>query len=350
MERILNTRWLNSTAYRLQNYFQKTDMILDCVDSPAVNAPHHSSSGSSTKQKWLDREAPGAVHYKLDLRQREGVMELINQVRPSVVIHSVPPLSSKPKAADPLGDWDLMVTGTLNLLEAMRRFCPQNPFVFLSTERVYGDRTNTIQLEETKTRWDFADSAYAQGISEDFPIDLSTHTIYGAAAAAADLLVQEYGRSFHLPTCCLRGPALTNPLQGTGLAYDLLSQLVHANLADLECSIGGHGIKQVREAIHVSDVVHFIELFCAQPRPAEVYNLGGGRNNTYSPLEISQLIEQQTGRSMRLVQENSIPLGEHLCYYSDLRKIQRHYPSWKITRTLPQIIEELISIGLQALE
>jgi CDP-paratose 2-epimerase len=345
MERILVTHFSGSLGNQLCRHFREKEFIVDGVDTFLPGAFRHAPMGSPRYQAWLDCLTPGGIHYELDICRRDGVMELIKEIRPKAVIHCVPPLPLDHEKIDPAGDCDLIINGTLNFLEAMRQFCWQSPFIFLSTDKVYGDRTNTLRLDEKESRWDFADSFYEHGVSEEFPIDHSTHSVYGAAAAAADLLVQEYGRSFHLPTCCLRGPVATDPSHPDGVVYDLLRRLVQANIDEEECLISGHGIKQVREVIHGCDVAQFIEFFCAQPRTGEVYNLGGGRENSYSILEASRLVERQTGHPMRIAHRESIPLGEHICYFSDLRKIQRDYPEWRLTRFLPQIIKELVEGG-----
>ena len=345
MDRILVTHFSGPIGQRLSHYFREREVLIDGVDSFFPTGFKNAPTGSPRYQSWLDRQVPGFMHYEVDIRNREAVMVLIGEIRPKAIVHSVPPVPIDSPVGDALTDCDLLINGTLNLLEAMRRFCWQSPFIFLTTDRVYGDRTNTLRLDEKESRWDFADPAYAHGISEEFPIDHSTHSIRGAAAAAADLLVQEYGRSFHLPTCCLRGPVVTDPWHPDGVEYDILARMVQAGIETKPCAIAGHGARQVREAIHADDVARFIELYRANPRPGQVYNLGGGRENSYSILEAARLIDQQTGRRLQITHCESIPLGEHLCYFSDLRKIQQHYPEWRVSRSLPQIIGELIEAG-----
>jgi CDP-paratose 2-epimerase len=231
--------------------------------------------------------------------------------------------------------------GTLHLLEAARQFCPESPFIFTSTNKVYGDRPNTIALAELDTRWDYSDPAYANGIPENFPIDQSKHSLFGASKVAADVLVQEYGRYFNMPTCCLRGGCLTGPNHSGVELHGFLSYLVKCNVEGREYKVFGYKGKQVRDNIHSLDVARFMYEFAKAPRVAEVYNLGGGKGNACSILEAFGKIEAITGKPMqwRYVDENRI--GDHICYYSDLRKMRSHYPAWDISKRLDEIFEEI---------
>ena len=211
----------------------------------------------------------------------------------------------------------------------------------MSTNKVYGDRPNTISLEETATRWDYDDPAFEHGIPEDFSIDQSKHSLFGASKVAADVMVQEYGRYFNMPTCCLRGGCLTGPNHSGVELHGFLSYLIKCNVEGREYKVYGYKGKQVRDNIHSEDVARFMFEFWKAPRVAEVYNLGGGKGNACSILEAFRMAERITGRPMqyRYVEENRI--GDHICYYSDLRKMRAHYPAWDITKNLDQIFEEI---------
>ena len=239
--------------------------------------------------------------------------------------------------------------GTLNLLEAARRYCPESPFIFTSTNKVYGDRPNSIRLKELDTRWEYDDKVYERGIAENFSVDQSKHSIFGASKLAADVLVQEYGRYFNMPTCCLRGGCLTGPNHSGVELHGFLSYLLKCNVEDREYKVYGYKGKQVRDNIHSEDVARFMYQFYRTPRIAEVYNLGGGKPNSCSILEAFRLAEQVTGKSMRwrYVDENRI--GDHICYYSDLRKMQAHYPAWKVSKTLSDIFEEIAESWMRRL-
>ena len=231
--------------------------------------------------------------------------------------------------------------GTLHLLEAARQFCPEAPFAHMSTNKVYGDLPNAIALQELPTRWEYADAAYENGIAETFSIDQSKHSLFGASKVAADVMVQEYGRYFGLPTCCLRGGCLTGPNHSGVELHGFLSYLVKCAVEGREYTVFGYLGKQVRDNIHSEDVARFLYEFYQAPRVAEVYNLGGGKQNSCSILEAFAMAEAATGRKLkyRYVEQNR--LGDHICYYSDLRKMMRHYPNWSVAKSLPVIFEEI---------
>jgi CDP-paratose 2-epimerase len=293
-------------------------------------------------QQRLVVELPGFVHHELDIRDRDGVLKLVADLKPDGIVHTAAQPSHDRAAAIPFDDFDTNAGGTLNLLEAARRSCPESPFIHMSTNKVYGDRPNTLALRELPTRWDYADPAYEHGIAESFPIDQSKHSLFGASKVAADVLVQEYGRYFNMPTCCLRGGCLTGPNHSGVELHGFLSYLVKCNLEGREYRIFGYKGKQVRDNIHAVDVARFMHAFFTAPRVAEVYNLGGGKANSCSILEAFALAEKFSGRPMRhtYVEENRI--GDHICYYSDLRKMKAHYPSWDITKSLEQTIGEIV--------
>jgi len=292
-------------------------------------------------QRRLEQELPGFVHHELDVRDRTGVRDLVARVRPDAIIHAAAQPSHDRAAAIPFDDFDTNATGTLNLLEAARQACPESPFVHMSTNKVYGDAPNRIPLRELATRWDYADAAYAQGIPESFSIDHSTHSLFGASKVASDVMVQEYGRYFGMPTCTLRGGCLTGPNHTGVELHGFLSYLVKTNLEGREYRVFGYLGKQVRDNIHALDVARFMAAFIAAPRAGETYNLGGGKGNSCSILEAFALAEQATGRAQVHTYVNQARVGDHICYYSDLRKMRAHYPGWDITKSLPVIIQEI---------
>src|ERR1700722_13235736 len=281
----------------------------------------------------LRREIPGYRHNALDIRDRSGVLALMRELRPNLIIHTAAQPSHDKAAAIPFLDFEVNALGTLNLLEATRRWCADSPFIFMSTNKVYGDKPNSIKLKETEMRWDYDDPDYAHGISESFSIDQSKHSLFGASKVAANVMVQEYGRYFNMPTCCLRGGCLTGPNHAGVELHGFLSYLIKCNLEGKEYRIFGYKGKQVRDNIHSEDVARFMFEFWKAPRVAEVYNLGGGKDNACSVLEAFDMVEQITGHRMnyRYVDENRI--GDHICYYSDLRKMRSHYPAWAISKS-----------------
>jgi CDP-paratose 2-epimerase len=309
--------------------------------------------GSEGDTSWvlsrLQSEIPSYRHAAIDIRDREAVLSLMQELKPGLIIHTAAQPSHDRAAAIPFLDFEVNALGTLHLLEAARRFCPDSPFIHMSTNKVYGDRPNTLGLSELETRWDYSDPAFQHGIAEDFSIDQSKHSIMGASKLAADVMVQEYGRYFGMPTCCLRGGCLTGPNHSGVELHGFLSYLVKCNFEGREYKVFGYKGKQVRDNIHSADVAAFMYEFWKSPRIAEVYNLGGGKSNSCSILESFRLVEGVTGKKMksRYVDENRI--GDHICYYSDLRKMQSHYPNWKITKTLPMIFQEIAASWAQRL-
>jgi len=282
------------------------------------------------------------THHELDIRLRQDVHDWLRRIKPQAVIHTAAQPSHDLAAQRPFDDFDVNAVGTLNLLEAMRQTCPDAPLVHLSTNKVYGDAPNRIALRELPTRWDYDDPTFHDGIGEDFTIDQSTHSLFGASKVAGDILVQEYGRYFGMPTCCLRGGCLTGPSHSGVELHGFLSYLIKVNVTGGIYKVFGYKGKQVRDNIHSLDVARFAEQFIATPRYAEVYNIGGGRSNSCSILEAFECAEALTGQPMRWEYVEEAREGDHICYISNLDKMRRHYPSWDITKTLDDIFGELV--------
>lgn len=291
----------------------------------------------------LTAEIPGFVHHELDIRDRAGVLALVKAIRPSAIVHTAAQPSHDRAAAIPFDDFDTNAVGTLNLLEAARQACPESPFLHMSTNKVYGDAPNRIALNELETRWDYADPIYEHGISETFTIDQSKHSLFGASKVAADVMVQEYGRYFNVPTCALRGGCLTGPNHAGVELHGFLSYLVKCNLEGREYKVFGYKGKQVRDNIHSLDVARFMAAFVTSPRAGEVYNLGGGKANSTSILEAFKIAERFTGKPQVYTYLDGNRAGDHICYYSDLRKMRAHYPSWDITQSLEETIRQIVA-------
>jgi CDP-paratose 2-epimerase len=291
--------------------------------------------------RQLQSEIPAYRHAAIDIRDREAVLALIENIKPDLIIHTAAQPSHDRAATIPFVDFEVNALGTLHLLEAARRFCPESPFIHMSTNKVYGDRPNALALTEHETRWDYADAAFEQGIAEDFPIDQSKHSLFGASKLAADIMVQEYGRYFGMPTCCLRGGCLTGPNHSGVELHGFLSYLLKCNVEGREYKVFGYRGKQVRDNIHSEDVASFMYEFWKSPRVAEVYNLGGGKSNSCSVLEAFRMAEEVTEKKMNWSYVDANRIGDHICYYSDLRKMYTHYPAWRIVKTLPMIFEEI---------
>jgi len=301
-------------------------------------------------QQRLVAAFPHFAHHELDMRQRAEVRAMVEQLRPDAVIHTAAQPSHDLAAQRVFDDFDVNANGTLNLLEAMRHICPEAPLVHLSTNKVYGDAPNRIALKELPTRWDYADPRYDDGIAEDFTVDQSKHSLFGASKLAGDILVQEYGRYFNMPSCCLRGGCLTGPSHSGVELHGFLSYLVKVNVTGGLYRVFGYKGKQVRDNIHSHDVARFAEAFIAAPRCAEVYNIGGGRANSCSVLEAFARVEKLTGKAMRWEYVEKAREGDHICYFSNLSKMRQHYPKWDLTRDLDTIFKEMVESWQQRAE
>ena len=292
-------------------------------------------------QRRLEQAIKGFVHHELDIRDRNRVRELLKQVKPDAIVHTAAQPSHDLAASIPFDDFDTNAVGTLNLLEAARQSVPESPFASMSTNKVYGDAPNELALKELETRWEYADDAWWAGIPETFRIDQSKHSIFGASKVASDVMVQEYGRYFGMPTCALRGGCLTGPSHSGVELHGFLSYLIQCNLTGTKYNVYGYKGKQVRDNIHSHDVARFIAAFIAHPRAGEVYNIGGGRANSCSILEAFTMIAGISGKKMIYEYVDQNRAGDHICYISDLRKMKEHYPGWGITKSLANIFEEI---------
>lgn len=291
----------------------------------------------------LKRVTKHFTHADMDIRDRESIEELFRARRFDLIVHCAAQ-PSHDKARDiPLLDFEVNALGTVNLLEATRQHCPEAVFAFLSTNKVYGDAPNEIPMKELATRYDYVRAEDFEGVTENCRIDRTLHSLFGASKAAADLVAQEYGRYFKMNVGVFRGGCLTGPAHSGVELHGFLSYLVKVTIAGGTYSVFGYKGKQVRDNIHSHDVVRAIEEFAANPRPGEVYNIGGGRQNSISILEAIARIEQMTGNKLdwRYVEEPR--KGDHICYISNLAKFKSHYPKWKIARGLDAILEEIIA-------
>lgn len=292
-------------------------------------------------QSRLQTSLPKYQHHEMDIRNRKGIIELIAYVRPDAIVHTAAQPSHDRAAAIPFEDFDTNAVGTFNLLEATRQYSLEVPFVHMSTNKVYGDAPNEIDMVELETRWDYADKQYEHGIPESFQVDQCKHSLFGASKLSADISVQEYGRYFNMPTVVLRGGCLTGPNHSGVELHGFLSYLIKCNINKQCYTVYGYKGKQVRDNIHSFDVSTFIEEFINAPRVAEVYNLGGGKENTCSILEAFSIISAISGNEMLYKYDDSNRIGDHICYYSDLRKMKAHYPHWNITKSLETTFKEI---------
>lgn len=285
------------------------------------------------------------THCDLDIRTREPLFALFAEHRFDLVIHCAAQPSHDKAGAIPLVDFEVNALGTMNLLEACRQESPEAAFILMSTSKVYGDAPNELPLTETSTRYDYARPEDYHGIREDCRIDRSLHSIFGASKVAADVMTQEYGRYFGLRTGIFRGGCLTGAAHSAVELHGFLSYLVKTTLAGKPYSVFGYQGKQVRDNIHAYDVITAFEAFRQNPRPGEVYNLGGGRANSVSIIEAIARVEDLAHKKLAWRYEPQHRTGDHICYISDYRKFQSHYPAWRVTRSLDDIVREMIDAG-----
>lgn len=342
MKKILVTGSSGLVGSEVCLYFSKLDYKVHGIDNNQRAVFFGPSGDTRWNQSRLQMLIPSFEHHEIDIRNRNEIAALINKIRPDIIVHTAAQPSHDKAASIPFDDFDTNAVGTLNMLEAARQFCPEAPFVHMSTNKVYGDAPNNLALKEMATRWGYADEAYLNGISENFTIDQSKHSLFGASKVAADIMVQEYGRYFGMPTVCLRGGCLTGPNHSGVELHGFLSYLVKCNLEQKKYSIYGYKGKQVRDNIHSYDIVKFIEAFVNAPRMGEVYNLGGGKQNTCSILEAFAITESFTGQAQVYEYLDQNREGDHICYYSDLSKMKSHFPNWGIEISLEETIRQIV--------
>ncbi len=291
----------------------------------------------------LKAAVPGFRHLALDIRDRAGLADLFAAQRFDLIVHCAAQPSHDKAREIPLLDFEVNALGTINLLEMARRHCPEAVFIHMSTNKVYGDAPNELPLQELPTRWDYARPEDYDGIAENMRIDQTTHSLFGTSKTSGDVVAQEYGRYFGMPVGIFRGGCLTGPSHSGVELHGFLSYLVKVAVQGKPYTIFGYKGKQVRDNIHSYDVIQAFEAFARNPRPGEVYNLGGGRGNSVSVIEAIDLIEQASGRKIETRYDERNRIGDHICYISNLTQLRRHFPGWSITIDLKKIIEEMVA-------
>ena len=324
-------------------YFEARGWKVHGVDNNMRRDFFGADGDTRWNQRRLEAGCKNFTHHEVDIRQRGDVLGLVENIKPDMVVHAAAQPSHDLAASRPFDDFDVNAGGTLNLLEAVRRYAPEAVFAHMSTNKVYGDTPNRIALKELESRWDYADPAYENGIDENMSIDHSKHSLFGASKVAGDIMVQEYGRYFNIPTCCLRGGCLTGPMHSGVELHGFLSYLVRCNLEEREYTIFGYKGKQVRDNIHSYDVARAIEIFYSNPSIAAVFNLGGGRANSISILEAFERVSQLTGKPMQYKYSDKAREGDHICYISNLEQLHQSLPGWGITKTLDDIFDEIVA-------
>lgn len=292
--------------------------------------------------EWLqNKHRKSYVHHSMDIRDSIAIGVLMARFKPALVVHCAAQPSHDLAAKIPIKDWNVNASATIGLLEEARLTIPECVFVYMSTNKVYGDGPNRLSFVALEKRFDYANDDHADGINEQFGLDQVTHSLFGASKLAADIMVQEYGRYFGMRTCCLRGGCLTGPNHAGVALHGFLNYLVQCNVRGETYRIFGYHGKQVRDNLHALDVARFIYEFWASPRFGEVYNLGGGRPNSCSILEAFDLVSAVSGKPMISEYVAEPRKGDHICYISDLSKASEHYPNWNVSVPLQTIIEQI---------
>lgn len=291
----------------------------------------------------LNRSVPSFRHVMIDIRDRPRLEVLFHEHQFDLIIHCAAQPSHDKAKEIPLLDFEVNATGTINLLEMTRQFCPDAVFIHMSTNKVYGDAPNEMPFKELETRWDYSRPVDFDGIDESCRIDQTTHSLFGASKTAADIVAQEYGRYFGLKVGVFRGGCLTGPSHSGVELHGFLSYLVKVAVQGKPYTIFGYKGKQVRDNIHSRDVVRVFDAFARNPRPGEVYNLGGGRRNSISVLEAIEAIEQAADTKIDYIYDERNRVGDHVCYISNLAKLRRHFAEWDIVVGLPEMIQEMVA-------
>ncbi len=283
------------------------------------------------------------VHHNIDIRVYPLLEFIFKNIEISGIIHTAAQPSHDWAAREPLTDFSINATGTLNLLELTRKYCPTSPFIFCSTNKVYGDMPNTFSYAEEETRFEptFSNIRIRNGFDETLSIDQSTHSLFGASKLAADILVQEYGRYFDMPTVCFRGGCLTGPSHSPTQLHGFLAYLIKCCITGEPYTIFGYKGKQVRDNIHSYDLVNAFWNYYQSPRNGEVYNLGGSRHSNCSMLEAIALCQEITGKKLNYNYVDQHRKGDHKWYISDVSKFQSHYPDWKYKYDLKGLMEDI---------
>jgi CDP-paratose 2-epimerase len=322
-------------------FFQKSSLVwgIDNDMRAVFFGPQGSVKSTIEDLQRLD----GYVHLWSDIANEEQISSIFKKIRPDIIIHCAAQPSHDKAASIPLLDFNVNAFGTLNLLEATRKYCKSDAvFIHMSTNKVYGDRPNHLDLIETDLRYDFLDEKFSNGIDESLSIDQCMHSLFGASKVSADVMAQEYGRYFGINTGIFRGGCLTGPQHAGVELHGFLSYIVKCAIHAKPYVIFGYKGKQVRDQIHSSDVISAFEYFIESPVPGDVYNIGGGKENSASILEVIDIIKDITGQSLLYDVSDTNRSGDHICYYTDLSKLKHRFPGWKITRSLREIISEII--------
>jgi CDP-paratose 2-epimerase len=330
-------------------YFASLGMNIVGIDNNMRAKFFGEDASTNYVREQLIREVSGYRHYEVDIRDADGIGKVFAKYGNDIalIIHTAAQPSHDWAASDPSTDFTVNANGTSVLLEATRKFAPDAVFIFMSTNKVYGDTPNYLPLVEKETRWEIATSHpyWKNGIPETMSIDRTMHSLFGVSKVAADVLVQEYGRYFGMKTGCFRGGCLTGPNHAGTQLHGFLAYLMKCAVSGAPYTIFGYKKKQVRDNIHSADLIRVFHEFFKNPHRGEVYNIGGGRHSNCSMLEAIELCEQISGRPMNAKYVDENRRGDHIWWISDLSRFQEHYPEWKLEYNVPQILQEIFEVN-----
>jgi CDP-paratose 2-epimerase len=326
-------------------HFASSGMTVVGIDNDMRSRFFGEEASTRWQQEQLEQELGDRYqHVNGDIRDEVLIGNIFAEYSSDIelVIHAAAQPSHDWAAREPITDFTVNANGTLNLLESTRKHAPRAVFIFTSTNKVYGDTPNRLPLVELATRWEIApDHVYRNGIAEDMSIDQSMHSLFGASKVAADVIVQEYGRYFGMNTGCFRGGCLTGPNHSGTQLHGFLAYLVKCTVTGMPYTVFGYKGKQVRDNIHSHDLIQAFEHFYRTPRQGEVYNIGGSRFSNCSMLEAIEIAGKVAGRELRYSYKDANRAGDHIWYVSDVSKFERHYPGWRLTRNIHDIITEI---------
>lgn len=342
MKRVLVTGSSGLVGSEAVIYFDRLGWQVVGVDNNMRMDFFGPEGDTSWNLAWLKENARNFQHRNIDIRSRRAIDMLMSAERFDAILHCAAQPSHDLARHRPLDDFDVNAVGTINLLEAARQHCPESPFVTMSTNKVYGDAPNEIPVVELETRYEYARPEDYDGVDESCRIDQSTHSIFGASKVAGDVMTQEYGRYFSMPTCTLRGGCLTGSRHSGVQLHGFLNYLARVAVRGGRYTIIGYRGKQVRDQLHAHDVVAAMHAFVQQPRCGEAYNLGGGRGNSASVLECITMLEQMTDRPIVTEYQPVNRVGDHICYITNLRKFRSHFPDWTVSWSLEDILTDML--------
>jgi CDP-paratose 2-epimerase len=329
-------------------FFAGKGMDIAGIDNDMRKEFFGPEASGAWSRRQLEATLDGYRHFDIDIRDQAAIAELFSSYgrNIAVVIHAAAQPSHDWAARAPMVDFSINALGTLHLLEATRAHCPDAAFIFTSTNKVYGDTPNRLPLVELATRWELPEEEHPfarYGIDESMSIDRTMHSLFGASKAAADLMVQEYGRYFGMKTVCFRGGCLTGPGHSSAELHGFLAYLVKCAVFDRPYTVFGYNGKQVRDNIHSLDLVRAFWHFTLAPRSGEVYNIGGVRHSNCSILEAIAKCERLLGRPMQWSYKETNRIGDHIWWISDIRRFESHYPDWSMHYDIDAIIGEIFA-------